>query len=268
MENKVALQYKGFIETPNLWHGSAVLNLFQFDINPHNYQLSKSENFNEIRLGKRVEQFFCFQINKLPESSLIANNLQIKNKKITIGEIDALLTKHELLFHVEIIYKFYLYDSKIKTVNDLYKWIGPNRKDTLIDKLNKLKNKQLPLLHSENCKSSLSHLDLKIQDIKQSVCFKAQLFTPYKSKISDIAPLNKSCIFGFYISYSKINQLKDYQFHIPKKIDWLVSPHNYVSWMCFSEAAKALEIFITEKQSPMVWLKEDSKLQKCFITFW
>jgi len=48
--------------------------------------------------------------------------------------------------HLEIIYKFYLYDPSIG-LTQLDHWIGPNRRDSLVKKLTKLKQKQLPLLY-------------------------------------------------------------------------------------------------------------------------
>ena len=49
-------------------------------------------------------------------------------------------------FHLEYSYKFYLFDHKLEQpfINC---WIGPNKKDGLNQKLKKLKENQLPLLH-------------------------------------------------------------------------------------------------------------------------
>ena len=57
-------QYEGFINTPRLWHANTVLDLEQFDLKLRRFNLSHTANFDEIRLGKRVEQFFNFQISQ------------------------------------------------------------------------------------------------------------------------------------------------------------------------------------------------------------
>ncbi|MBT8245391.1 DUF1853 family protein [Winogradskyella sp.] len=268
MKNNVALQYQGFIDTHNLWENDAVLDLFQFEIKPEYFQISKPEDFNEIRLGKRVEQFFNFQIKNTSNIELLDSNIQIKKDKLTIGELDALILEKGQPIHIEIIYKFYLFDPNIEGENELRKWIGPNRKDVFIYKLNKLLKKQLPLLHSKYSETTLKDLGLEVNSILQKVYYKAQLFLPFQSKILDIKPLNPACICGFYTSYSKIEQLKGFQFYIPRKLDWLIIPHHNVGWISFSNAKELIENFIRVSRSPMVWIKKNNELKKCFITYW
>nr|WP_277871516.1 DUF1853 family protein [Winogradskyella wandonensis] len=222
-----------------------------------------------MRLGKRVEQFFDFQIKNNPDTHLLSSNIVVKNEKNTIGELDALIKESGTIFHVELVYKFYLFDSKINTANALDNWIGPNRNDRLNYKFNKLKEKQLPLLYSRFTKPILDNLKLNVEEIQQKVCFKAQLFLPYEYKDLPFSGLRKESICGFYLSFDRLDVLKHYRFYIPKKLDWLVEPHIDVDWLLFSEAKPIISRFITEKRSPMVWIVDsENNLQKCFITFW
>jgi len=269
MKNNTKLQYNGLLKTPYLWLSSAVFGLKQFQFENQQFSLQDSTNYKEIRLGKRVEEFLSFQFKHSNDIDIISENLQIKNEKITIGELDFLLKNKSKHIHLEVVYKFYLYDSNINSNNSLDYWIGPNRKDTLSYKLNKLKEKQLPLLYSNPCKAALENLKIDIGQIEQFVCYKAQLFLPFKNNAVDIEPLNKACINGFYLSYSNIEILKGYQFYIPKKLDWLIIPHNDIAWKPFDEIKIQLSNYINEEYSPMVWLKSTTgETSKCFITFW
>lgn len=269
MKNSTELQYNGLLKTPNLWPSSAVFGLKQFQFKNHQFSFPNSSNFKEIRLGKRVEELLSFQFKHSDDIDIISENLQIKNEKITIGELDFLLKNKSKYIHLEVVYKFYLYDPNINSINSLEHWIGPNRKDTLSYKLNKLKEKQLPLLYSNQCKVALESLKMDIEQIEQFVCYKAQLYLPFENNAIDIEPLNKACIKGFYLSYSNIEILKGYQFYIPKKLDWLIIPHNNIDWQSFDEIRHQLSIYINAERSPMVWLKSATgKPSKCFITFW
>ena len=100
-----------------------------------------------------------------------------------------------------------MYDVLKSYSDPLRYWIGPNRKDSLIYKLDKLKDKQFPLLYKPETQSYLESLGLKISEIQQRLVFKAQLFLPLKFFEIDISPLNPNCVNGFYLSYSEIDEL-------------------------------------------------------------
>lgn len=269
MKKEIDLQYKGFINTPNLWKNNAIKNLQQFIDSKYFFELDTPEIFNEIRLGKRVEQFLNFQIKNMPNCELLAENIQIKIKKQTIGELDALILKDEKPIHIETVYKFYLYDDSIISDNSLNKWIGPNRNDTFTYKLNKLKEKQLPLLYHRATLKTLESLDINPKTIEQNVCFKAQLFLPYEKQNIDIFPFNQKAVYGFYVSFENLEKLKSFMFYIPKKLDWLVEPQNAVNWLNCDNLLDNLKPFMLEKRTPMVWLKsKQNMLFKCFITWW
>ena len=85
-----ALRYKGFINTPNLWE-SILYGVEQFNLSKQLFPIPKNKGFKEIRLGKRVEEYFDFQTRNMSNTSAIAQNVQIKDEKIIIGELDAIL---------------------------------------------------------------------------------------------------------------------------------------------------------------------------------
>lgn len=263
------LRYQGYANTPPLWLNTIVSQFEQIDLIPNIKGHTNSMVVKNQRLGKLVEEFVFDQLQKQEGISWVCDNLQIQNGKQTIGEIDALYYEQDQPIHLEIVYKFYLYDSLETYHHPLAYWIGPNRKDSLLYKLDKLHTKQFPLLYNELTKPYLETYELDTKAIKQHLCFKAQLFLPYHNRSININPLNPDCVAGFYIAFNEIGLFSDYEFYIPKKLDWLVHPNHNVTWLTYTLALKLLEKEINNKRSPLVWLRyKSTKLSKCFITFW
>lgn len=261
--------FKGFQGTPLLWKGKKVYGMEQFLPEQTNNTFSKDKEYNLIRLGKWVEKFVTFQLRNQSCVNIVSENLQIKKAKETIGELDLLFLIDEQPFHLEIIYKFYLFAPETKVENPLSHWIGPNRKDNLVYKLNKLNDKQFPLLYKTETKSAIKEFNFDIENIKQVTCFKAQLFKPYYGEELPIHPLNEKCIVGDYINYELIDSLKEYKFYIPTKLEWLCKPKLNVNWIHFEEAEAIIKNSIIENRSPLCWLKsENNILKKVFITWW
>jgi len=146
--NNLQTQFMGFIQTPSLFNQLNGLKQFHLDNNEIvDFDFKKLDIIENLTLGKRVERFFEFYINQSKNYELVKNNIQIIHNKHTLGELDFIIydkTAQKYL-HIEHIYKFYLYDDGI--VNEIDRYIGPNRNDTFDKKLEKLKNKQLPLLY-------------------------------------------------------------------------------------------------------------------------
>ncbi len=263
------LRYQGFAATPPLWTNTIVSQFRQIELVLKPQTFDDSIVFKNQRLGKLVEEFVFNQLQQQDSVSWVCDNLQIQNGKQTVGEIDALYYNDGQPIHLEIVYKFYLYDSIENYNQPLAYWIGPNRKDSLLYKLDKLNSKQLPLLYNELTKSYLETYALDIKILEQQLCFKAQLFLPYQNRTINISPLNPDCIAGFYITFSKIELFINLEFYIPKKLDWLVIPHQNVNWMAYASVLEILESETSNQRSPLVWLRNnDTELTKCFITFW
>ncbi len=263
----IQLQYQGYLNTPLLWKDHAVLGLKQYEL-PKQLQKTLIESIPEyLLLGKRVEQFVLATLHEQSNIEILLENTQIQNQKITIGEIDCLLKQDGTPLHLEIVYKFYLYDSSIGNT-EIDHWIGPNRRDTLVKKLHKLKDKQLPLIHNVCTKPILQTFNLDAKDIKQSVCFKAQLFTPYQATV-DFDLLNKDCLKGFYIHTSELEQFSGSKFYMPIKIDWLIEVQSDVQWMSYDQFSKKIRVIIDEKRAPLCWIKfPNGVLQKFFVVWW
>ena len=105
----------------------------------------------------------CFEayLKASSKFELLAANLQIHSEKETLGELDYIVRnlETEKIVHIELACKFYLYDENAGELEE-QKWIGPNRKDSLFDKLEKVKRKQFPLLYTTETLQKLTALGI------------------------------------------------------------------------------------------------------------
>lgn len=263
----IQLQFQGYLNTPLLWHTNSIMGITQFEMEKQPINHFNETIPNNLRLGKRVERFVSAQLNQYKNVNILLENQQIQNQKLTIGEIDCILSLDHVPIHLEIIYKFYLYHPKAGT-SEIEHWIGPNKNDNLLKKLTKLKDKQLPLIYNEHAKPVLKAINLSSETITQRVCFKAQLFTPYKTKV-DFNLINEDCVKGFYIHVSKIDRFKDCKFFIPLKTDWLLDTQTQVNWLLFSAFKVQITDITNQKSAPLCWIKhKNGTLQKFFVVWW
>ena len=262
----IQAQYEGYLHTPTLWK-NRLLGLKQIE-----FSTDKEIVFNEsipvnLRLGKRVERYVSAELQQNKDITILIENVQVQDEKITIGEIDCILKQNNTPIHLEIIYKFYVYDER-KGTTEIEHWIGPNKNDTLLKKLIKLKEKQLPLLYNPLTKTILDNLSLKTDEVQQVVCFKAQLFVPYKKEV-EFKELNAACINGFYVPIADITQFTDCKFFIPSKINWLLEVQTQVQWLNYNLFLEKVTSITNEKTSPLCWIKfPNGNIQKFFVVWW
>jgi hypothetical protein len=259
-------RFHGYQRTPLLWNDE-LLGLRQFKM-PASCLLSIDHKINsKLRLGNYVERLVSHQLLQDHSIDILLENQQIIANKETLGEIDCIIMKENQPTHLEIAYKFYLYDPNDGT-SFLEHWIGPNRRDSLVLKLNKIREKQFPLLHSEACHSLLKSLNLDLKYIKQRTYFKAQLFVPYTSNI-EFSLLNKECLSGFYVNLKAFKNFQSCKFYIPKKLDWLIEPHTQVEWISFDSAFEILCEFHRKFSAPLIWVKHpNGQIEKLFVIWW
>lgn len=264
----IQLRYEGFLQTPNLWMGNTMQNLEQFDLKIQRPTAFQDPISKGLRLGKLIERFVSHQIKLDNSISILAENIQIHQNKITLGELDLLLLQGKQPVHLEIIYKFYLYDERIET-SELDRWIGPNRRDSLVQKLNKLTNKQLPIIAHEETQNYLNRYNLIPENIHQKVCFKAQLFVPFSKTSSSYPIINSDCIAGFYVNLKELALFKECKFYIPAKLDWLVVPKTDVTWLSYEHFILEVNTLLPKKLAPLCWMKKtNGEMSKFFAIWW
>jgi hypothetical protein len=227
-------------------------------------------NSKKLRLGHQLECYFQFLIENSYYETL-TSNLQIIVDKITIGELDFILrdTITNQLIHVEIATKFYLYDPTFE--DELKRWIGPNRKDSLLQKMDKLQKKQFPLLYHNQTIEVLKTLGIDVLELKQAIDFRAQLFVPFHLLDTKLPYIDAENIVGYYLSI--IDFTTDYyqeqHYFLPEKLDWLIAPQYNEEWSSFSEVLLEIMNSLSNKQSPMLWMKtKENTYTKLFIIWW
>lgn len=266
--NKTIQRFKGYFNTPLLWGDLPIQDLEQLQLQMTFGDPDKINVPDKIRLGKLVELFVYFQLEQNQTIEVLAQNLQVIHDKITIGELDCILRNLESYIHMEIVYKFYLYDKTMGPL-EIDKWIGPNRKDSLSQKLNKLTHKQLAIINHFKTKELLIELGLDIHTLKQRVLFKAQLFVPEPLLNNTFDAINNRCIMGCYIGITEYQSLNNSCFYMPSKLDWLIDPHADVKWLTHKEFTPYLEAEINQSRSPLCWMQDaEGNIQKLFVVFW
>lgn len=268
-QQQLQLQYQGFIQTQPLWFGQLETNLQQFGLMALQDSLPLHPQDAPKRLGNRVEYFVFQSLAQQSHIHILETNLQIQQNKQTLGEMDALLLVNNQPVHLELIYKFYLYDPLVGST-ELDHWIGPNRKDRLVYKLDKLRNKQLPLLHAPETQPYLECHELDSAFIDQQVLFMAQLFVPKASATAvPFKQLNPKAVMGTYLRLPDLEAYTDCHFYMPPKQDWLVMAHNTVSWLPYALFQMELLDLLDAQRSPLIWMRYPSgELERLFVVWW
>ena len=221
-----------------------------------------------VRLGHLAEKVVSECIKSSANFNVLYENIQILEDKKTIGEIDFIIenqiTKQRV--HLELAYKFYLFDPNISSEH-IRNWIGPNRNDSLKNKLEKLKEKQFPLLFNASAKSAFKTLE--INEVSQALCLLASLFIPYESKHS-FSPSYKKAIQGYYLDFETFIILDDQSktYCIPSKKEWGMNPSENTNWTDFAGVEKQIRKSIREKQSLLYWQKNNDLYLECFSVWW
>jgi hypothetical protein len=221
-----------------------------------------------IRLGHLVEKIVSELIKASTNYKVLYENIQVIEDKKTIGEIDFIIEDKNTkqVIHMELAYKFYLFDPRISSV-PINNWIGPNRNDSLIEKLEKLKTTQFPLLYHNLTKSMFN--SIAIDEVSQALCLLVSLFIPYEYKGS-FSPIYEKAIKGYYLNMETFisldNPAKTY--YIPSKKEWGMAPSENEIWTDFNGIEKQVNTSIKEKQAPLCWQKYKDSYLAFFIVWW
>jgi hypothetical protein len=221
-----------------------------------------------LRLGHLAETIVSKLIHSSTNYNIRYENIQLLEAKKTIGEIDFILEENytKQLFHMELAYKFYLYDPNISS-ESVHNWVGPNRNDSLIKKLDKTKNKQFPLLY-HNC-SKLKFDKINLDNVSQVLCLLASLYIPYECKASFSSSYQKA-IKGYYLTIDKFISLNNTEkmYFLPSKQAWGMDPAKNKTWLEFYEIENQLKNSIKEKQALLCWQKYGDSFISFFIVWW
>lgn len=192
----------------------------------------------------------------------------ISKNRITIGELDYIFQDRRTreITHIELIFKYYLYDPNFEKEPD--RWIGPNRKDTLVKKLEKLRGQQFPLLFREETRKSVEPIT---GPVEQQVCFKASLFVPLDSLNQELPLINNAGIIGYWIKKERFSEeaYGRHQFYSPKKANWPIDPKYCCTWYSYQEIFEMICPMLSQQISPLLWMKKDNgSTERFFVVWW
>jgi len=221
-----------------------------------------------LRLGHLAEKVVSGLIKLSTNYKVLYENVQLIEDKKTIGEIDFIITENNTgqLIHMELAYKFYLYDPEISS-ETITNWIGPNRNDSLKEKLEKVKSKQFPLLHHDSAKSIFDKL--QIGEVSQVLCLLVSLYIPYKYKGSFSSTYEKA-IKGYYLGLEKFISFdhSEKSYYLPSKKEWGMDPSGNKNWLGFTDLEKQIKGNMREKQARLCWQKFKDSYSSFFIVWW
>lgn len=148
------------------------------------------EAWLEGRRGRRVGHYFealiAFWLTQWPEVELLASHLQVEGEGRTLGEFDFLFRDRyrDRTVHWECTVKYFLREQ---LPDGESVWPGPNPRDTLQGKLEKLFGRQLRLSSLQEAKRLLAQRGIAAPDSR--AFFKGYLFYPAGSDRRQAHPL-------------------------------------------------------------------------------
>lgn len=269
-------QFEGFLKMQNLFLNTACFLEESFETNNINNLGLNTNDINALQkqkyLGKRAEYFMKAYLDQNINYEPLYHSLQIQDDSKTIGELDFLFydkIKNNWC-HLELICKFYVFTGN-ENQNNIDCWIGPNLKDRLDYKIQKLKNHQLKICQKQEAEKLFKELDVDQDKIKTKICYKAKLFLPIDFKNFVPNHINSKCIRGQYYNFDVFKNLKfsNELFYIPHKHDWICKPETNTQWYSFEKAEQILKPSIQEKRSKMLWRKtKRDEYFEDFVVWW
>jgi len=173
------------------------------------------ENLGHLPMGRYFEQLLFFILQRDPHYEVLAENRQLFEGKITIGELDLILRNNHSgkLEHWEIALKFYL---QVKNNPAPQHMLGPSTQDNLEKKLLKLIGAQLPLSQKDEIRQEFPQLEAKL-------FVKGIFFYPWQKPFCISAGVSPTHLSGEWLKLSALSKLQttgDY-WRIKNKPAWI-----------------------------------------------
>ncbi|MEP5567712.1 MAG: DUF1853 family protein [Halioglobus sp.] len=132
------------------------------------------------RLGLYFETLWHFFLEQDSEIDLLAHNLAVRDSKRTLGEFDCIYFCHrrQRNVHLELAVKFYL-SAPAATGSEQHNWLGPNSKDRLDLKLQRMMSHQIRLAHTPEGSAALA--ELGVSDPLLEIEIKGRLFNQWRA---------------------------------------------------------------------------------------
>ncbi|BFM11431.1 hypothetical protein R50072_15840 [Simiduia litorea] len=185
------------------------------------------------RLGLYFEQLWQLLVSHHFNQTVIAANRQIIHAGATLGALDLLsyCDQKRTYFHYELAVKFYL---EAKYSDQATGWIGPNSRDRLDLKLDRLLNHQLPLALDPRARLQIDQWlankempSIESTKFKQKLVMKGWLFQHYQQPtgLEHSDYVNQECSNGRWLHYGETPHWLEQHGKTDKH--WLLLPRLY-----------------------------------------
>ncbi|MEX2380582.1 MAG: DUF1853 family protein [Vicingaceae bacterium] len=198
---------------------------------------------SKLPLGKYAEKLLQMFFEHHPNFKLIAQNIQLVKDKLTVGEIDYLLydLKKDKHIHLEFALKFYLQTVWKGKVT----FLGPNVKDSLSKKSQKLIKRQSQLLIQH---ADLLPTDLRSIDFQPQIWMKGVRFYPFQGNEN----YTHSRAWWLNIENIEFLQQADFTFElINHKKDWIF-PYYKASSVEFETLSSKAKKYLEQKANALM----------------
>lgn len=224
-----------------------------------------------LPIGKQMELRLLAALEADPRYEVLAHGLQIQDDGITRGELDFLIrdTQDGQMLHIELVHKYYIYDPALGE-SEHERWIGPNYKDRLSYKLEKLRDHQFPLLQHPLTRPYLSALGLAAEQIAQRLCFSAELYAAHDQQVTpNESSISPEALRGKYYRYSQASEAlpAEAQYYLCSKQDWICTASAIQDWagreqLLSSSAVQALQ---ADGRATMIWIRGGAEIERAFL---
>lgn len=179
------------------------------------------------RLGLYFEALLAFLFSQgwhdgVVPYRLLGRNIQVSENNVTVGELDMLLEDtHGNLVHLECAVKFYLAHRPV--LGDWRNWVGPNGRDRLDIKLQRLLNHQLTLPGHPAAQELLIAQGIDAKNIASRYFLRGMFFSHPDSAQSLPANSNPGCLTGRWLHRESFKGQREGSpgWTALQKLDWL-----------------------------------------------
>jgi hypothetical protein len=229
-------------------------------------------------LGSYFEALWDFYFQHDPRFTVVAKNLQIRDRGNTLVEFDFIVYDHEANKHLqlELAIKFYLgvsERSSYRYTDGKHLWIGPQARDRLDKKLSRALEHQLKLHKHPRAQQRLQELGVNL--VEPQLLFKGYLFQPQHAlPLPDYVPRA-----NYHAQWLRLDETpkilgSEHSWFLLHKRHWPAPPYmeNLSSPLTGKQLSKPLSDIIERENRPYMIVQLDgadaseSALKRYFVT--
>ena len=197
----------------------------------------------QMRLGHYAEWLMQQWLGQCSQVTAVVHNVTIYQQRRSLGELDLVYRDTQGCWHhLELAIKYYLFDPAVE--GELSCFVGPNRKDTLARKLDKLIDHQLPIALSDEGRETLAGLGIE-QLASQQLWLTGRLFYPAKLIDKQFNTLNPTHLRGWWRSLTGlkhyIEQNPQHSWRQLDRSEWLSGFSQQPNWLSGSQLLENLQ---------------------------